>query len=540
MSSHEDPGHANRRPISTHKAFAPIVALWFAALLGLGSMVLPVELIERMVLRTGASSYLPMIAPPLDLAGRAIVAIVLALLGGAIGQVIARRLGAAHSPSTGDETVAETRAPISAYAELGDAEVEEEAPRRSRRLSVEDDVQDEQVIEFAPLPMVAALDSEAEELAAYEEATFELVTADDEELELVEEEITAQEEPALAEMDIVEADFDTWEQEPEPEFEDAPQAVEVVPEATPEPEQFQAKQITPAVSPCDDRPLEDLGLVQLVERLGASMQKHRVLRASTAVVPVRAPATQAAPEYALPQAKACDDGAEPEAFGSETPTPSFEAEREGELAAADYAAHADPEYGVEDVPADEVEVDTVEAEIEDGAGEPVAWANPEPQPAPANPFAGFASFAEEDDAEELAALTDSFRLPVGNTAPSHQLAVDDGANDAPSSDFVDDENEYEDEHEHEHELEDEVEDEEEGEDDNEVYGSLLSLRRPFPSKPVEEAGDPESSRANEEQDEEEEAAANPPAAAAPSLETKAHERALRDALVSLQGLDRAG
>ena len=34
-----------KAPISTHPAFPAIVALWFAALLGLGSLVLPVALI---------------------------------------------------------------------------------------------------------------------------------------------------------------------------------------------------------------------------------------------------------------------------------------------------------------------------------------------------------------------------------------------------------------------------------------------------------------------------------------------------------------
>ena len=35
-----------KAPISTHPAFPAIVALWFAALLGLGSLVLPAVLLE--------------------------------------------------------------------------------------------------------------------------------------------------------------------------------------------------------------------------------------------------------------------------------------------------------------------------------------------------------------------------------------------------------------------------------------------------------------------------------------------------------------
>ena len=38
-------------PISTHPAFPAITALWFAALLGFGSLVLPIALLERLGFR---------------------------------------------------------------------------------------------------------------------------------------------------------------------------------------------------------------------------------------------------------------------------------------------------------------------------------------------------------------------------------------------------------------------------------------------------------------------------------------------------------
>ena len=51
--------NADRLPVSAHPAFPAIVALWFAALLGLGNLILPVQLIESMLTTTGIASAIP-------------------------------------------------------------------------------------------------------------------------------------------------------------------------------------------------------------------------------------------------------------------------------------------------------------------------------------------------------------------------------------------------------------------------------------------------------------------------------------------------
>src|SRR5687768_10726637 len=83
-------------PISLHPAFPAIVAPWFAALLGLGSMVLPVVLIERTVEITGISALVPAAGPPLGFMARGLIALASALAGAAIGVAIARRVARAH------------------------------------------------------------------------------------------------------------------------------------------------------------------------------------------------------------------------------------------------------------------------------------------------------------------------------------------------------------------------------------------------------------------------------------------------------------
>ena len=66
---------AAKPPISLHPAFPAVVALWFAALLGLGSMVLPVALIDRVVAISGFSTLVPAAQPPLGFMARGLIAL---------------------------------------------------------------------------------------------------------------------------------------------------------------------------------------------------------------------------------------------------------------------------------------------------------------------------------------------------------------------------------------------------------------------------------------------------------------------------------
>ena len=83
---------AQRRPITSHPAFAPFVALWFAALLGLIVAVLPAALLERALAVTGIGALAPLTAT-----GRVLASIGAAVLGGlgglALGTALARRNG---------------------------------------------------------------------------------------------------------------------------------------------------------------------------------------------------------------------------------------------------------------------------------------------------------------------------------------------------------------------------------------------------------------------------------------------------------------
>ncbi len=81
-----------RQPISRHPLFPAIVALWFAALLTLGSFAISTSLIERLVLAGHIDSIIPAAAPPLGETARLMLALVLAVGGGAVGWILARRL----------------------------------------------------------------------------------------------------------------------------------------------------------------------------------------------------------------------------------------------------------------------------------------------------------------------------------------------------------------------------------------------------------------------------------------------------------------
>ena len=108
-------------PIGAHPAFPGIVAMWFAALLGLGALVLPAALIERLVLASGIVSLVPAANPPLGFTERAFMAGAAAATGALAGFAAARRIAAAHAgaPSTGRAGEAAVR-PLSAREELGD------------------------------------------------------------------------------------------------------------------------------------------------------------------------------------------------------------------------------------------------------------------------------------------------------------------------------------------------------------------------------------------------------------------------------------
>lgn len=153
----------SKPPISRHPLFPAVVALWFGALFGLGSMAIRPGLIEDMVLATGIDTLVPAAAPPLGTTMRLMLALAMAGFGGVLGGLLARRI-ARPAPetrtrrrSTGNvQQHQEPRAYASYVAaeparDDNDDQVEPLAPKR-RSLAIEVAVTPPEMREHAPLP----------------------------------------------------------------------------------------------------------------------------------------------------------------------------------------------------------------------------------------------------------------------------------------------------------------------------------------------------------------------------------------------------
>ena len=128
------PSKQAKAPISAHPLFPAVVAVWFAALFGLGSGVLPNVLFERAITATGLASLIPAATPPLGATFRILLSLTFALAGAALGFVLARRLAAA-------QYVERPASPVSRLAPRPDP-----APRvdtRRRPISVKDELDDD-------------------------------------------------------------------------------------------------------------------------------------------------------------------------------------------------------------------------------------------------------------------------------------------------------------------------------------------------------------------------------------------------------------
>lgn len=112
----------DRPSISLHPAFPAIVASWSAALLGAGSLVLPSALLERGLEATGIAVLIPSATAPFGMAARGLIALAAALTGALAGMVIARRVSRAHSrrgPGHEAPPLSGARRPLHIHEELG-------------------------------------------------------------------------------------------------------------------------------------------------------------------------------------------------------------------------------------------------------------------------------------------------------------------------------------------------------------------------------------------------------------------------------------
>ncbi len=157
-----------KAPISSHPIFPVVVAIWFSALLGFGSLILPVILFEKLFAVTGIASLFPAAQAPLGMTARLLIACAAALAGAGAGIFIARKASASRSQpvrrwyrneSTGDRAA---KAPINALEEFGaegfDEPVDEkpafkpQLAGKRRSLAVTDESGPSDFLEFAPLP----------------------------------------------------------------------------------------------------------------------------------------------------------------------------------------------------------------------------------------------------------------------------------------------------------------------------------------------------------------------------------------------------
>lgn len=151
---------ARRAPISLHPAFPFIVALWFAALLGIGSLMVPVPLLERLAEASGLSAIIPQAAPPLGFKARLALSIAATLGGGLVGLIIARKVAGLHRAADASPRFSQivassgvnARRPISAHDELGETGLDGTSSRGRRALAIEVDEGPSELFEAAPLP----------------------------------------------------------------------------------------------------------------------------------------------------------------------------------------------------------------------------------------------------------------------------------------------------------------------------------------------------------------------------------------------------
>ena len=130
---------AKTKPITSNPLFPAVVALWFGALFGLGSLAVRPSLLEELVLSSHIDLVIPAAAPPLGITARILLALAMAALGGILGIILTRRLTRAdpeeyerkrsandmsqtsRARMRGVHPDTQTRRPLSAHDELGGA-----------------------------------------------------------------------------------------------------------------------------------------------------------------------------------------------------------------------------------------------------------------------------------------------------------------------------------------------------------------------------------------------------------------------------------
>lgn len=460
-------------PISQHPAFPAIVALWFAALLGLGSLVLPVVLLESIVTTTGISALVPAATPPLGVTARGMLALAATLSGAGLGLLLARHVAAAHRSEPRARIAGTIHRPLNARVDLGEEGLMSNGVKR-RALAINDESAQSDFLNHAPLPgedpwappaslpaMFDHVPQDDEPLfdtdhgPAFEPLDLDRFSQDADTYEPFDLALEAE---AAPEADLHEDDFMSDKQEfrpltlgqqeelqrqdffaradpasfgraVRPEVTAGPELDPVGETIAAEPLQFAApsqarQEARPADAAWNDAPVaavefetanpEDLGMVQLVQRLGHSLEKRREQLALDAQKQQQA-AAQPLPETAPTASQQAFEAARPEEaaqamaafFGKPAGVPGPRAAAPGFPApeftdpdfAAPQAAFAPPVETATDLPLHFTRS--------------LAHLSTE------------ATLAEEVDGEEDEYLPASFTLPLRNTLPVEDAAEDD-------------------------------------------------------------------------------------------------------------------
>lgn len=287
---------ASQPSLAAHRLFPGLVALWFAALFGLGALVAGAGALASLVVSLHLPAILPAAAPPLGMTARLLVAIALAGGGGVfgllLGQVLRRRV-------TGPRPVE-----VDAF----DADPFEADAFDSE--SAEDPHFAEPAPEPAPAPVAPGRRRAFSAAALREEEAAPKVRARDAHPDapprrplVVTEDVAPFADLPFA-APVVDAAQSEWEPEPAPAVEPDPMPVavaSVAPEAdsvsvsvpasasesvrAPEPPRvapapLAALAVTAPQVPLEEAHLDSLGLVQLIERLARAIATRQDLRAA--------------------------------------------------------------------------------------------------------------------------------------------------------------------------------------------------------------------------------------------------------------------
>ncbi|BEU98968.1 hypothetical protein [Novosphingobium olei] len=299
------PSRSARQPVTAHRLFPALVALWLAALFGLGSFAVPSSLFERALTAANVASVVPAAAPPLGLTARLLIAMAMAAGGLIVGVFVGLRLRPRSEPVVRRRTASASFHDVPEVVE--DEAFESNEPPAVRAFDAHPDAPPRkpfdlsEALAFEP-PYAEAAEAEADEVldvAGNPEpwmAEHPAPSADHDILEADWTEVEPFEAVDQTEDAPVEADVPEWSEVAET-AEPLDHAPEVAPEPVSQPvleAEEPAAQIAPepighrasvfAMPPVTPRPvapalavapLESLGLVQLIERLALAIEGDR-------------------------------------------------------------------------------------------------------------------------------------------------------------------------------------------------------------------------------------------------------------------------